>query len=268
MAKPLPYGPSYLDEIPVKAYKSKEYPQRARGFSFFVCVCSVFVYISIFYVFNLSPSTFLNNNKFWFFISNTLILIIAADYGAFSSSGGNKHDVYEEYVMHSQARSVSSFVSQYPGIAKENTTVAKEEVEDLPEIKKEVIVAEKQKNPENKIEIVTSRESEKPKDIFQEKKMNMESEKKDDNIKARPYRRSQSDKPKRVVIDDESKKRNILRRSETEKKVQEGGAVSSSQEENEFSAMSNEELNRRVEEFIQRFNRQIRLQRAGKFHEI
>ncbi|KDO75451.1 hypothetical protein CISIN_1g039587mg [Citrus sinensis] len=208
MAKP----PSYydLEQIPLKAnLKSRENPQRL--YSFVVFLCSIFVYISIFYIFNLSPSTFLYNNKFWFFISNTLILIIAADYGAFSSSEGNKNDVYEEYVMHSQAR------------------------------------------------IVTDKTFGNPNESFQEKP-----------VEARTYRRTKSDnKTKRSVLIDESKNSTnyILRRSETEVR-EEPAAADSCQEENEFSSMSNEELNRRVEEFIQKFNRQIRLQRAGKFHEI
>ena len=45
-----------------------------------------FHYISIFYTFNLSPSSLLNANKIVFFSTNTLILIIAADFSAFSSA--------------------------------------------------------------------------------------------------------------------------------------------------------------------------------------
>lgn len=266
MAKP----PSYydLEQIPLKAnLKSRENPQRL--YAFVVFLCSIFVYISIFYIFNLSPSKFLYNNKFWFFISNTLILIIAADYGAFSSSEGNKNDVYEEYVMHSQARSsFSSFVSQYQDISSSKNIInpRKEEspAEDSPEVKKEVIVVsdQKEKLQENDYkppQVVTDKTFGNPNESFQEKP-----------VEARTYRRTKSDnKTKRSVLIDESKNSTnyILRRSESEVR-EEPAAADSCQEENEFSSMSNEELNRRVEEFIQKFNRQIRLQRAGKFHEI
>lgn len=66
------------------------------------------------------------------------------------------------------------------------------------------------------------------------------------------YRRCESEK---AMVAAESKEK-VLRRSET------GNGGGGGAEDIDFSAMSNEELNRRAEEFIQRFNRQIRLQAA------
>ncbi|PQP93634.1 uncharacterized protein Pyn_10907 [Prunus yedoensis var. nudiflora] len=79
-----------------------------------------------------------------------------------------------------------------------------------------------------------------------------------ENFAAKTYQRSKSEKTKtkRAVIDE--RKKDILRRSEDEKKYEPNTV-----EDNEFSVLSDEELNRRIEEFIQRFNKQIRRQSAA-----
>ena len=216
-----------LVEDSIKPYKSsKDYPQKAKGLSFYASLFSIFIYISVLYIFNLSPSALFYTTKFWFFLSNTLILIIAVDYGAYSSSK-EKQDLYQEYVMRTQVKNFPSFVSQNPETPKQNTP--KQKVDNFQE-KKVVHVF-----PERNLQAVIKSDPEKPSEDLREK------------IKAKTYRRSKSEQAERVVIDES--KNILIRSSETEKN-----------EENEFSTMSDEELNRRVEEFIQRFNREIRLQ--------
>lgn len=253
----------------MKEYKPKDHTlNRAKNLSFFASIFSLFFYLCVFYIFNLSPYTLLNNNIFWFFMSNTLILIIVADYGAFSSSNKKKQDLYEEYVKHSsQARNhhVSQLVPKYDEQVDKQCINPKKElhVEILQE-KKETI--SDQIVPERVLEIVVQNQPKKPRERANEKKSpELHLQLDDDDyykelheekaiVPARIYRRSKSDRHNRAKH--EVERMNSVRRLESMKKVE----PKVEEEENEFSRMTNEDLNRRVEEFIQKFNRQIRLQ--------
>ncbi|KAJ4975295.1 hypothetical protein NE237_000401 [Protea cynaroides] len=222
------------DNLTEKTYKSNRFSISA--FVFFIFICFSMVH------FHPSPSELFHNTKFWFLLSNALILIIAADSGAFSSSK-QKYDIYEEYMMNSRARNASSFVPDKTLITNSKPTIATSiikapplEIEKLPEsIQEHVLTSD---NSENLEEDTT--ETSEGEETYVE-----------DACETNEIQRSRSQEV--ISVTGNENKKSLIR-SATE-------GCRQRSDENEFSTMSDEELNRRVEEFI-RFNRQMRLQES------
>ncbi|XP_004486015.1 uncharacterized protein [Cicer arietinum] len=271
--------PPYLEEDCMKKNKIKNHSTNNKAkinLSFFASIFSLFIYMCIFYIFNLSPYTLLNNNIFWFFMSNTLILIIAADYEAFSSSK-QKQDLHQEYANHSQTiTNHASISSTYDEQVDKQCITPKRDEKDT--ISYQIVKHSNAHNflytrsfstpfvaiPERVLEIEVENQPKKSTiDCANEKKPKTLDLQVGDDDKEKAtlfptrsmYRRSKSyrhNRDKHVVIDETKKSVRRLESMKIEPKVLE--------EENEFSKMTNEDLNKRVEEFIQKFNKQIRLQ--------
>ncbi|XP_027343280.1 uncharacterized protein LOC113855851 [Abrus precatorius] len=230
-------NPQSLQGDSIKYYKPKDHTQKAKGLSFFASILSLIIYISIFYIFNLSPYTLFNNHIFWFLMSNNLILIIAADYGAFSSSK-HKQDLYDE------EHHVSSYVPKYQQVDKKS-------INPKQELGSEMLIEINQDNitrnievPVRVIEVVSQNDPKKPSENSNEKK---------------PLLKLSLEVDESVVIDESVNKMRRPKSMKVEAQVE---------EENEFTTMTNEELNRKVEEFIQKFNKQIKLQANRNVYQI
>ncbi|CAE5958876.1 unnamed protein product [Arabidopsis arenosa] len=272
--------PSHMIENPkFEPYKPKK--QRCYSSSILTIFLSIFTYIMIFYVFQVSPSSVFKDTKVLFFISNTLILIIAADYGAFSDK--ESHDFYSEYTAATATmRSRADYYSPIPVSRQgENlrdaeiknpkdveTKNPKEEEEEASMVKEIVYVSPPEK-------IVTVVNEEKPRDVLaieNIKQVTDQTVASEEACDARnhvnpnkPYGRSRSDKPRRKRLSEgtEMTKRKSYGRRKSDCStwmVIPEKWENVKEESEEFSKLSNEELNKRVEEFIQRFNRQIRSQ--------
>ncbi|ESQ52060.1 hypothetical protein EUTSA_v10017803mg [Eutrema salsugineum] len=278
-----PQTPSYIVETPNFEPNKPKKQQYNIYTSLLPILLSISTYILIFYVLDVSPSSIFNDTKILFLISNALILIIAADYGAFTEK--ENHDFYGEYraAMRSDVReNPRPKNSGYEVSLTEE--IKKRERQEKPVIAKEMrrgLLHKEAEVPEKTVHVVSEKQPRKiaiqkyepttdqitasngetcnarklvsPKPYGRSKSDKARTERRRyREIKHRPksYDRSQSDSSKWMVVHKGKNKA-----EEAEEKWE-----NVREESEEFAKMSNEELNRRVEDFIQRFNRDIKRQ--------
>ncbi|XP_055806053.1 uncharacterized protein LOC129874736 [Solanum dulcamara] len=247
MAMPQPN----LIENPIKLSKFRNnnnmnIPQKRNSrLSFWAFVFSICMYISIFYMFNLSPYTLVSTTNFWFFISNTLILIIAADFNFGSNNISSYSSSDQEYSLQEYYMRICQEKSSFNSTPSFNYTIEK----------KEIIIPHEEESIKDIVLVENNKEED------EEEIINIIDHKNEKMGEAKFYP-SNSELKEIIPVE---KNENDIKRIQRSKSERYDLQVNGDEEINdEFSDMSVEELNRRVEEFIQRFNRQIRLQAASR----
>ncbi|KAK4361339.1 hypothetical protein RND71_020291 [Anisodus tanguticus] len=232
-------------------FRNINVPQKRNRLSFWAFVFSIIMFISIFYIFNLSPYTLVSTTNFWFFISNTLILIIAADFNFGSSPSSADHQEYsfQEYMQNFQdMNTISTSALNYSSYTlKPIEVVMTKEEEEI----KDVVLVENNKQEEEMINIIDHKV-----EVYQEDEKKMSDEAK--------CTRSNSDLKAIIKVETNENEKNIKGIQRSKSEIYDLVVNGDEDIKDEFSEMSVEELNRRVEEFIQRFNRQIRLQAIAR----
>ncbi|CAA0374618.1 unnamed protein product [Arabidopsis thaliana] len=285
--------PSYVVETPLfEPYKPKK--QYKLYSSLLPIILSIFTYILIFHVLDVSPLSIFNDTKILFVISNALIIIIAADYGAFTDK--ENLDFYGEYTaaMRRDAQENPRPEKSVYGVSMAEETKNREKQEgpvgarDLQDqylpnkkakVTERIIQAVSKNQPRNKAIEKCEPVTEQNVHIIAAKEETCNAS---NLMNSKAYGRSKSDKARGSVISKERRRQEIKHRHKSYDRsqsdsskwmvVHKGEKADEEMEEatkkwenvkeesEEFSKMSNEELNRRVEDFIQRFNRDIKRQ--------
>ncbi|KAF8762942.1 hypothetical protein HU200_008788 [Digitaria exilis] len=278
-------------QAPPPPSQSCKQQQLMRTVSISVLVMSLPVlYISFLHV---PPATLFRDTTFWFLMSNSIIIVIAADSGMlfFRSSSSSDDDdgipfvvsgaesvaiksgglvssmgevvvsaISDEVVVQGQALVVSEHGDMAaPAIAAGNDdhayalVVREHQGERVLSSTPEMIAAgEAVKNVDGGGAIVPARP----------RTTRLMAAPATRTRRRHGHRSSQSQaiiavEDKSVVVSEE---KHHLRRTATESRPSPSPAAEDMEKESEYSRLSDEELNRRVEEFITKFNREIRLQ--------
>lgn len=219
--------------------------ERANGLiSFWALGLCFLVYVSLYYVSPNADLQLLNSTKFWFFISNTLIFIIAADSGALSSSSSSTRDrsiIVPQQDHHHHNSQLLDPHKQMVTVDHETKIIAPTLGSQLPVVIHEPTDASSIVLRDNQLLLKNSGSS-------SDHQMHPDDNNNNNNALVELQNHE--------IHDEEAQHHEPFIFQEDR---QEGG---DDDKEEDLSRLSDEDLNRRVEEFIQNFNRQIRLQAA------
>lgn len=243
---------SYYYYNKTSATKQPPKPKGAKKISISILVISLpLLYASLLHV---PLSSLFRDTTFWFLISNSIIFIVASDFAASTAENAPcTTSLHDEYVKHSRARaactrfySVKEEIIE-PRLADHNADEEKQGSEE-PKLKLPVDTIEAEKG------LKDSDESERADSMAE---WMPEPEPEPAVVCAQQARLCKRSRSELEETNAEASRSDLLLPRSATTVVEKG---SCGMQESEYWKMSDEELNKRVEEFIRRFNREIRLQ--------
>ncbi|ONK65160.1 uncharacterized protein A4U43_C07F34310 [Asparagus officinalis] len=202
---------------------------------------------------NVPLSSLFKDTAFLFLVSNSIIIVVAAESGVFASSSSSTSSndaLYDDYVRH-----VPKARSAYSNPIPQTSNMAGEEEEIPKHVVRESSNAREEGESSKEIRLDSEPEAEpaeqKQEPVSDEPEPELELEITEVAPERPKYERRWSE----LSLTKTEMSKDLLPRANTMTEKR-----SCAMEENDYVRMSDEELNERVEDFIRRFNREIRLQ--------